>query len=241
MRNVGINAMKTASYILIIILISPLFAYCQISKDNKTIPKHFKGIYEFLNYSLDDIDKFTVLKLPEDIALGKILINKGLNVTSNIERHQPDLKDYFSERGIDDIESVSLIVIKTYVRYLKNEPLELDEEIDFTLNFSNLVEDHGEYLILPERKPLTNENNLLEFYPIGQHVRSVVSIAIENEGCMEIEEISLISEIVAYLDNGKFLAIIIDILNPGNKPIEYQINDTIEGYPIHYDLVPTVD
>jgi len=233
--------MKTAINILTVLLLSPFFAYSQTSKDNQNITKYFESTYEFLNYLLDDIDKFTVIKLPEDISVGKILNSKGLNVRLNIERHQPDLKNYFLERGIDDTNSISLIVITTYVRHLKNEPLEIDEEIDFILKLPSLIEDHGDYLLFPERKPSTKENNLLEFYPIGQHIRSKIPIVNMNDGYMEIEEISLISEIVEYLDNGRFLAIIIDILNPENKPIEYKINDTIEGYPIHYDLVPILD
>lgn len=233
--------MKTAINILTVLLLSPFFAYSQTSKDNQNITKYFESTYEFLNYLLDDIDKFTVIKLPEDISVGKILNSKGLNVRLNIERHQPDLKNYFLERGIDDTNSISLIVITTYVRHLKNEPLEIDEEIDFMLKLPSRIEDHGDYLIFPERKPSTNESNLFEFYPIGQHIRTKIPIVNRNEGYMEIEEISLISEIVEHLDNGRFSAIIVDILNPENKPIEYKINDTIQGYPIHYDLVPTLD
>lgn len=229
-KSIGIHAMKKSTYILLLLIIWSFFTYGQKSKDNQTTPEYLESIYEFLNYLLDDIDKFTVTKLPEDIAVAKILHNKGLNVRLNIERHQPDLNNYFSERGVIDTESISLIVTKTYVRHLKNQPLELDEEIDFQLNFAFLTEDHGDYLVLPERKPSTGEEGLLEFFPKGQHVR-----------IRETGNISIIAEIVEYLDSGKLSAIIIDILNPENRTIEYQLNDAIEGCPIHFDLVPAVD
>lgn len=51
------------------------------------------------------------------------------------------------------------------VRHLKNQALELDEEIDFQLNFAFLTEDHGDYLVFPERKPSTGEEGILEFFP----------------------------------------------------------------------------
>lgn len=222
--------MKTATYILVLILTSIFFSCGQKSKDNLGIPLEFESTYLFLNYLLDDIDKYSIEKFPEDIAVSKIIHKKGLNVRLNIERHQTSLKNYFSGRGIDDTKIMSLIVITTYVRHLKNEPLELDKEIDFQLNFASLIEDHEDYLILPEKKPSTQENELLKFFPKGQLVRIWHS-----------DNISIIAEIVEYLDDNKLSAEIIDILNPENISIEYKLNETIEGHPIHFDLVPTFD
>jgi hypothetical protein len=220
----------------------PFLTYGQIRSEENDINKNIENVHSFINYLLDDIDKYSINELPEDVSVGKILDYIGLNVHLNIKNHQPEIIEYFEKKGIEnDIKNITLIVIKTYVRKIKNQPLEIEEEIDFLLNFDSLIEYNNDEIILPVRKPYTSEDELLKYFPIGQHIRSSHFKTIDNNGISEVERISLIAEIVEHLDNGDLLVQINDILNPKKIEIEYSINDTIVRKSFRMDLIPRIE
>lgn len=220
----------------------PFLTYGQISSEENDIKKYVENVHSFISYFLDDVDKYSINELPEDVSVGKILDYIGLNVLLNIKNHQPEIIEYFKKRGIeDDIKNITLIVIKTYVRQIKNQPLEIKEEIDFLLNFDSLIEYNDDEILMPVRKPYTSKDNLLKYFPIGQHIRSSEFKTIDYNGTSEVERISLIAEVVEHLGNGDLVIRINNILNPLKIEIEYSINDTIVRNAFRLDLIPKIE
>jgi len=139
MRSIIIISFFLATYAIAEeVIINPKIDETEIN--GTLIPKDIYDAYKELNYMLSPKIKREMAKGSEKelakyhFALGAWIRNNwGLGRGS-------DLSQWFNSKGIHHSDDMSGIILKSYYRYLRNDPLELDEIIEYYIHYWKIRE-----------------------------------------------------------------------------------------------------
>lgn len=130
---------ETAMRLLLRIFLSGVFCACagagagpmdpgieEVELNGTLIPKEMYSAYKDLDHMLSPAIKKEMAEGSED-ALAKHHAELGGWIRDNWGgRRNSDLSRWFHARGIDDPDDISALILKSYRRYLRDEPLGLD-------------------------------------------------------------------------------------------------------------------
>lgn len=122
------------------------------------IPKDLDDCLSRLDKMFSDSDKVTFKKLPEREFIGRVHHGFGTWIRNNWGLHMGSrLWVYFNSMGISNPEDMSGIIFHSYHRRLLNNPLKLDEQMQF----------YKDYWADAERKELEETRQQFATYNLG--------------------------------------------------------------------------
>lgn len=99
------------------------------------IPSNLDECFDLLKKELSPQDQIEILNMSKD-ELCRLHNNLGRFLRNNWKLwHVGPLKDYFNNIGIYHADDMSGIIIESFWRHLRKEPLDLDKQIIFYKEF----------------------------------------------------------------------------------------------------------
>lgn len=100
------------------------------------IPKDLEDCFNQINKFWSDSTKSKVKQWSEDEFVGKVHLGFGMWMRNNWQLWAGSrLSKYFNEKGIYHPEDMSGIILVSYHRTLNNQPLKLDDQIIYYINY----------------------------------------------------------------------------------------------------------
>jgi hypothetical protein len=118
-------------YLLILFITLSLFS-CNGQDD---IPKELKLSFEYLNKNWDskEIGIFKNISEKDTTTPQNYHFGIGMNLRNNLLRHNENsevITKFFDSLGIHHFDNMSSIILTSYHRYLNNEKIELQSQVD---------------------------------------------------------------------------------------------------------------
>ena len=168
--------------ILIILTLTSILSFGQIEDKLKGKPKTLEETFQYLDQMIGDTLKYNFIILPEDVATSRLHFPFGMWIRNEWGLWKnSDLKKYFLEKGIEHPDDMSGIIFTSYHRFLNNEPIELNEQINRIKRIYGTMQidtlDNGQVRVsYPELlNGRTTNEELFEYYPKGDSVLVTLS------------------------------------------------------------------
>jgi hypothetical protein len=99
------------------------------------LPKNLEDTFTILKKDLKPQEQIEILNMTKD-ELYRMHTNLGRSIRNNWKLwHKSELAEYFNKLGIYHADDMSGIIIESFWHHLRNEPLDLDNQVKYYQDF----------------------------------------------------------------------------------------------------------
>ncbi len=209
-------------------------------KKLKGKPATLEQTYRYLDQIFDDTAKYSFMKLPEDVATGRLHFGLGMWMRNNWRLWgRGKLKRYFLERGVLHPEDMSGIILTSYHRYLNNQAIGFDKQAESYRTFYQGIVQHGDTIFYPQEllKAKTTDSALVQYFPVNDTICVSVYASYKRWFSTYASSVRATAVVREHRKNKLFVELILMEKDFKKNP-NRKVGDFYEETPRDCDLIP---